>query len=394
MGRLPLETTGPPLPVCVAVAALKSGNHATNWQRAIGALVRPACVPAWEDQQLDLSTGVDPFTPPSTLVARPVDARSAPIEAMEMNDLLVARLSAQGGLVTALDARSCGYTSTGLRRLVVAGDLFRARAGCFVDGRLLDGASPERRHALMARAVSRGYRQPHAISHISALAVMGLPLLNITADVVHLTLTGPGCARTRPGLRVHPELPDSVARQLDGDQDGSKVVHPAVAIVQSAALAGITAGVAAADAAMHSGQVTREDLEIALRVARLGPGRADARAAVDLAEGLTESPGESWTRVLLVSLGLPKVEPQVVIRDQLGRFVARVDFLFRAQRTIVEFDGLLKYGGADGRQALVDEKRREDALRALGYQVMRLTWRDLHKPASVKSLVMEAFSRA
>jgi very-short-patch-repair endonuclease len=307
-----------------------------------------------------------------------------------MNDLLVACLSAHGGLVTAIEAHSCGYTNVGLRRLVATGDLFRARSGCFVDGRLLNDATPEERHALTARAVSRGYRQPHAISHVSALVILGLPLLNITPHVVHLTLTGPGLPRTVPGLRVHPELPDSVARLRDGD----RVVHPAMAIVQSAALAGITAGVAAADAALYSGQVTQNDLEIALRVARLGPGRADARAAVDLADGLTESPGESWTRVLLVSLGLPKVEPQVVIRDRQGRFVGRVDFLFRAQRTIVEFDGLVKYGGADGRQALVDEKRREDTLRSLGYQVVRLTWRDLHDPSSVRHLVWEAFSRS
>jgi very-short-patch-repair endonuclease len=306
-----------------------------------------------------------------------------------MNDLLVARLSAHGGLVTAVEAYSCGYTNDSLHRLVVSGDLFRARSGCFVDGRLLTDASTETRHALMARAVSRGYRQPHAISHVSALVVHGLPLLNFTADVVHLSLTGPGIPRTLRGLRVHPELPDSVARRCDG----SRVVHPAIAVVQSAALVGVTAGVAAADAALHAGRVTKEDLEIALRIARLGPGRRDARVAVDLSQALTESPGESWARVLFVSLGLPTVEPQVVMRDERGRFVGRVDFLFRAQRTIVEFDGLVKYGGADGRQALIDEKRREDALRSLGYQVVRLTWRDLHDPGLVARLIKEAFAR-
>lgn len=306
-----------------------------------------------------------------------------------MNDLLVARLSAQGGLVTAVEAHSCGYSNVSLHRLVASGALFRARSGCFVDGRLLTGASSETRHALTARAVSRGYRQPHAISHVSALVVHGLPLLNITPDLVHLTLTGPGFPKTLRGLRVHPELPDSVARQ----RDGSRVVHPAIAVVQSAALAGVAAGVAAADAALHVGQVTRNDLEVALRVARLGPGRADARASVALADGLAESPGESWARVLFVSLGLSEVEPQVVIRDVRGRFVARVDFLFRAQRTIVEFDGLVKYGGADGRQALIDEKRREDALRSLGYQLVRLTWRDLHDPAVVEGLIRQAFAR-
>jgi len=307
-----------------------------------------------------------------------------------MNDLLRARLAAQGGLVTAKEAYSCGYTSVSLSRLVASGDLCRARAGCFIDGRLLTDATVETRHALTARAVSRGYRPPHAISHLSALVVHGLPLVNIKLDAVHLTLTAPGCPRTLRGLRVHPELPDSVTRQYDG----SRVVHPAIAVIQSAALAGITTGVVAADAALHAGRVTKGDLEVALRIVRLGPGRADARTVLGLADGLAESPGESWARVVFVSPGLPKVEPQVEIRDERGRFVARVDFLFRRCRTIVEFDGLVKYGGADGHQALIDEKRREDALRSLGYQVVRLTWRNLHDPALVQRLIKEAFSRA
>jgi len=83
----------------------------------------------------------------------------------------------------------------------------------------------------------------------------------------------------------------------------------------------------------------------------------------------------------------------VEIRDERGRLVGRVDFLFRAQRTIVEFDGLVKYGAADGRQALVNEKRREDALRSLGYQVVRLTWRDLYDPGQVDRQIREAFAR-
>lgn len=306
-----------------------------------------------------------------------------------MNDLLRARLAAQAGFVTATEAYSCGYTSVSLSRLVASGDLFRARAGCFVDGGLLTGARAEAVHALTARAVSRAYRQPHAISHVSALAVHGLPLLNVRSETVHLTLTGPGWPRSLRGLTVHPELPDSVARH----HHGSRVVHPAMAVVQSAALVGIAAGVAAADAALASGQVITKDLEVALRIARLGPGRADARAAVELADGLAESPGESWARVLFFSLGLPAVEPQAEIRDARGLLVGRVDFLFRAYRTIVEFDGLVKYCGADGRQALVDEKRREDALRSLGYQVVRLTWRDLHDPDLVNRLVRKAFSR-
>ena len=49
---------------------------------------------------------------------------------------------------------------------------------------------------------------------------------------------------------------------------------------------------------------------------------------------------------------------------------------------------------ADGRDALFREKRRDDALRSLGYQVVRLTWRDLHDPALVERLITEALSRS
>jgi hypothetical protein len=113
---------------------------------------------------------------------------------------------------------------------------------------------------------------------VSALAVHDLPLLNITTDVVHLTLTESGFPRTLRGLRVHPRLPDTVARQ----RNDSRVVHPAIAVFRSAALFGVTAGVAAADAALYSGQVTKDDLEIAQWVARLGPDRGDAHIAVKL----------------------------------------------------------------------------------------------------------------
>jgi hypothetical protein len=59
---------------------------------------------------------------------------------------------------------------------------------------------------------------------------------------------------------------------------------------------------------------------------------------------------------VFAGLGVGQPEQQVDIHEEHGRFVARVDFLFRKQRVVVEFDGLTKYAGADGREALVAEK--------------------------------------
>ena len=71
---------------------------------------------------------------------------------------------------------------------------------------------------------------------------------------------------------------------------------------------------------------------------------------------------------------------------------ARVDFLL-GQKVIVEFDGLMKYADAAGREALAAEKQREDLLRSLGYEVVRLTWADLARPKRVEALIRSAMRR-
>jgi very-short-patch-repair endonuclease len=71
--------------------------------------------------------------------------------------------------------------------------------------------------------------------------------------------------------------------------------------------------------------------------------------------------------------------------------VARVDFLFDGC-VIGEADGRGKYTGP---QDLWAEKRREDALRALGFEVVRWGWDDmwLH-PYAVAGQIAAALQRA
>jgi hypothetical protein len=53
----------------------------------------------------------------------------------------------------------------------------------------------------------------------------------------------------------------------------------------------------------------------------------------------------------------------------------------------------MKYGG-DAREALIREKLREDRLRALGLEVVRVTWSDLDHPARTAMRIRQAFARA
>ena len=64
-----------------------------------------------------------------------------------------------------------------------------------------------------------------------------------------------------------------------------------------------------------------------------------------------------------------------------------------------EFDGRVKYGrllkpGQSPGDAVFAEKQREDALRDLGFQVVRWTWDDLESPAQVVDRIRRAIARA
>lgn len=112
---------------------------------------------------------------------------------------------------------------------------------------------------------------------------------------------------------------------------------------------------------------------------------------LELADSKSESVGETRTELLLHDLGFTP-RSQISIHDEWGAFVARVDFLV-GTRIVVEFDGLVKYEGADGKAALAKEKRREDRMRALGFVVVRLTWADLDRPERVAQLLQRAVAQ-
>jgi very-short-patch-repair endonuclease len=81
---------------------------------------------------------------------------------------------------------------------------------------------------------------------------------------------------------------------------------------------------------------------------------------------------------------------QQVILDEHGSFVARVDFYWDDCGVVGEADGALKY---DGRQALMAERRRQQALEDLGLIIVRWEWSDLARFESVARRLDKAFRR-
>jgi hypothetical protein len=138
------------------------------------------------------------------------------------------------------------------------------------------------------------------------------------------------------------------------------------------------------DGALRLGHTSRAELAEQLLRANGRPGCPAARRVIDFLDGRAESPGESRSRVVLCTAGLPTPELQPTILDVNGGFVARVDFLFPALGVIGEFDGMIKYRNNSRpgwpESIVIAEKLREDALRALGWAVVRWTWPDLDTP--------------
>jgi very-short-patch-repair endonuclease len=194
----------------------------------------------------------------------------------------------------------------------------------------------------------------------------------------------------------------SIGRAVPVEAQDATTVVPALAVVQHGLSSGPLAALVAADGALHRGLVTREDLGTALGWIHQHPRSALIRGFLELADGRHESPGETRLGHLLHLMKAPAT-PQFRISEP--GFEAVVDFLLDDEKVVLEFDGKVKYARtadeADPfgnrrtpQEVLWLEKRREDRLRELGYEVVRVTWSELDDPRAVAERIAAAARRA
>jgi hypothetical protein len=117
-----------------------------------------------------------------------------------------------------------------------------------------------------------------------------------------------------------------------------------------------------------------------------------AQQAIDLADARSESVLETRSRIKLQEAGLPTPDLQVSIGNELGGFIARVDFYWDEFGVVGEADGDSKYDGSTP-GALLDEKRRQSALEDLDVGVVRWGTSDLRNFAPVATRLERAFTR-
>ena len=155
-------------------------------------------------------------------------------------------------------------------------------------------------------------------------------------------------------------------------------LRPRRAVADLLRLLPLVEAVVVADAVQHSGLAGVDALRDELQGHAGLKGVVQARRALELGDRRAESPPESRLRFALCEAGLAPV-PQFVVLDTDGRFVARVDLALPEHRVALEHDGQAVHDRAD---AFVADRRRQNALVAAGWTVLRFTAADLRRGAA------------
>lgn len=163
-------------------------------------------------------------------------------------------------------------------------------------------------------------------------------------------------------------------------------VIPTRAVLEHICLASVESGLVSADSALHQAMTDPDALGSQFDRIRHWPSRRSGHIVLRLADGRSESVGESRGRYFCFSHHLPAPDLQVKVVDRDGVLLGIADFGWHRPKVLGEFDGKEKYGrllkpGQSIQDAVMREKDREDAMReATGYSFLRWTWHDYSRP--------------
>lgn len=283
-----------------------------------------------------------------------------------MEDTAVTRLLE--GPFTTSHARDVGVGRGQLQRLCAAGVIRPLFRGVYLGTQLADDPG------IRAAAIQLSLPPTAVASHLTAAWLLGVDLR--PTGPVEVLLPRDRVARQRPGLVIrHAWLaPDDVVTR-----HGVRLTSPSRTALDLARSLNRTEATVMLDALLHAGTCTVQGLVDRVGDMRGWRGVRRARAVLDILEPRSESPMETRLRLLLVDAGLPRPVAQYVVREAGGGFVARVDLAYPGCFLAIEYDGREAHlePTAFGR-----DRRRQNALLTLGWQLLRYTGSDVHRRAS------------
>jgi hypothetical protein len=300
-------------------------------------------------------------------------------------------------LILAKDLTAIGRSSRPLSAAASAGNLVRIRHGVYVEAEAWKRLKPWDKYRLKIDAAAETLIAPTVFCRHSSAAVWGVPTI-LRNQPVHALTSFRGGGRSRAGVRRHlVDAPESDAEEREGLLVTSRVatVLDLAAFVPFAEALVPLDHVLKPDAERCLPALSKEELLAALLGRYVPTVERRVLAAIEFADPLSASPGESYSRGLIHGAGFAPPTLQYEVRDAAGR-IGFTDFYWKEAQAAGEFDGVDKYmkpeylNGRTPGQVVVDEKMREDRIRATGVKVIRWGWTDLRQaqhlnPASASS---------
>ncbi|MES2093727.1 MAG: hypothetical protein V4531_07940 [Actinomycetota bacterium] len=248
------------------------------------------------------------------------------------------------------------------------------------------------RYLLLLRAVAATRKNQPILSHWSAAAVHGMPIIGAWPSRVHMTVGVVAGGRSRNGVVKHSAAIDDYV-----EVDGLRVTTIARTVLDMAVCCPVLQATAMVDFALHRDRFNRwppltSHLELLAEWNRRLPFRGHARAlaAIEFGSSRADTPIESASRVSMRQVGFPQPRLQTPFSDADG-FIGEPDFEWPDFDLLGEADGDRKYldrafrSGRTVEQVLLDEKIREDRLRALPRAVGRWRWSTAVNPGALRT---------
>lgn len=266
----------------------------------------------------------------------------------------------QHGVLTIAQLRAARVSDDAVKGRVRTGRLHRVHRGVYAVGHSY--LSQEGRWMAAVLAFSG------VLSHRSAAALWRL--LPQRSGPIDVSVVGVGGRDRRSGLHLHR------SRTLEPSHTTKRVGIPVTTPART------IADLRYASIRRHRNAVSAQELKRAIRQAGVLGLQIDRPREADK----TRSELEHLFLQLCRRYDLPAPEVNVRIDSLL------VDFLWRERQLIVETDG---YKYHSGREAFEDDRDRDLKLKALGFEVVRLSYRQVvEEPARVGDLLTTILSRA
>lgn len=274
------------------------------------------------------------------------------------------------GVIVRGEALDSGFTDADIKNAVRSGEIIIADRGHYIPTAGLPTVRWEREQEIYRRRCLTAAADGVVLTHQSAAAVLGLAMLQPDLRRIHVGVSRESSGKRRATRHVHCGLDMNDVATVDGVL-ATDLVRTAVDVALISDFAG---ALAAFDSALRLG-ATREELAAAID-GRRRRGSVRARQALRYAARGAANPGESWSRAQMIQAGLPHPVLQREIEVEGALYYSD----FEWDRLLIgEFDGEGKYlnnrrPGESIAQAVIREKNRENALRDMGFDVVRWDW--------------------